>query len=90
MHSPMGAELVDPSVDYWVDREFTTSEPFFELQLNCINILKPKMHINYKCLSPVVHDIFKLKFVSVLEHLFFFVNLKNKNKWFAISKDFQN
>lgn len=49
-HSPMGSELVDPSVDHWVDRKFTTSEPFFELQLSCMDWLQPKICLNYKCL----------------------------------------
>jgi len=50
MHSPMGSELVDPSVDHWVDRKFTTSEPFFELQLSCVDRLLPKICLNYKYL----------------------------------------
>jgi len=50
MHSPVGSELVDPSVDHRVDRKFTTSEPFFELQLNCMDRLLPKICLNYKYL----------------------------------------
>ena len=50
MHSPMGSELVDPSVDHWVDRKFTTSEPFFELQLSCVDRLLLKICLNYKYL----------------------------------------
>ena len=50
MHSPMGSELVVPSVDHWVDRKFTTSEPFFELQLSCVDKLLPKICLNYKYL----------------------------------------
>ena len=50
IHSPMGSELVDPSVDYWVDRKFTTSEPFVELQLSCVDRLLPKIRLNYKYL----------------------------------------
>ena len=50
MHSPMGSELVDPSVDHWVDRKFTTSEPFCELQLSCVVRLLPKICHNYKYL----------------------------------------
>jgi len=48
MHSPMGSELVDPSVDQWVDMKFTISEPFFELQLSCVDRLMPKICLNYK------------------------------------------
>jgi len=50
MHSPMGSELVDPSVDHRVDRKFTTSEPFFELHLSCVDTLLPKICLNYKYL----------------------------------------
>jgi len=50
MHSPMDSELVDPSVDYWVDRKSTTSEPFFELQLSCVDRLLPKICLNCKYL----------------------------------------
>jgi len=50
MHSPMGSELVDPSVDHWVDRKFTTSEPFCELQLSCVDRLLPIICLNYKYL----------------------------------------
>ena len=50
MHSPMGSELVDPSVDHWVYRKFTTSEPFFELQLSCVDRILPKICLNYKYL----------------------------------------
>ena len=50
MHSPMGSELVDPSVDHWVDRKFTTSEPVFELQLSCVDRILPKICLNYKYL----------------------------------------
>ena len=45
-----GSELVDPSVDHWVDRKFTTSEPFFELQLSCVDRFLPKICLNYKYL----------------------------------------
>jgi len=48
MHSPMGSELVDPSINHWVDRKFTTSKPFFELQLSCVARLLPKICLNYK------------------------------------------
>jgi len=50
MHSPMGSELVDLSVDHRVDRKFTTSEPFFELQLSCVDRLLPTICLNYKYL----------------------------------------
>ena len=50
MHSSIGSELVDPSVDHWVDRKFTTSELFFELQLSCVDRLLPKICLNYKYL----------------------------------------
>jgi len=33
-----------------VDRKFTTSEPFFELQLSCVDGLPPKTCLNYKYL----------------------------------------
>ena len=48
MHSLMGSELVDQSVNHGVDRKFTTSEPFFELQLGCVDRLLPKICLNYK------------------------------------------
>jgi len=50
MHSPMGSELVHPFVDHWVDRKFTTSAPFFELHLSCVDRLLPKICLNYKYL----------------------------------------
>ena len=50
MHSPMGSELVDPSVDHWMDRKFTTSEPFLKLQLSCVDRVLPKICLNYKYL----------------------------------------
>ena len=50
MHSPMGSELVDPSVDHWVDRKFMASEPFFELQLSCVDRILPKICLRYKYL----------------------------------------
>jgi len=34
-----------------VDRKFTISEPFFELQLSCVDRLLPKICLNYKYLS---------------------------------------
>jgi len=34
------------------DRKFTTSEPFFELQLSCVDRLLPKMCLNYQYLCP--------------------------------------
>ena len=49
-HSPMGSEHVDPFIDHWVDRKFTPSEPFFELQLSCVVRLLPKICLNYKYL----------------------------------------
>jgi len=62
MHSPMGSELVDPSVDHWVDRKFTTSEPFYELQLSCVDRLLPKICLNYKYLLLSSPGSSKVKF----------------------------
>ena len=50
MHSPMCSELIDPSVDHWVERKFPTSERFFELQLSCVDRLLSKICLNYKYL----------------------------------------
>jgi len=60
-----------------VDRKFTTSEPFFELQLSCVDRLLPKICLNYKYFCSVVHGISKVKFGRLLEQ-FYLVALKNK------------
>ena len=46
----MGSELVDPSIDRCVEKKCMTTEPFFKLQLSCMDRLMAKVCLNYKCL----------------------------------------
>ena len=64
----MGSDLVDPSIDRCVDKKCMTAEPFFELQLSCMDRLMAKVCLDYKCLCfSVTHGISIDKFGTLLK-----------------------
>ena len=60
--------LIHLQIIEWTGNSRYPNEPFFELQLSCVDRLLPKRCLNYRCFCSEVHGISKVKFGRLLEH----------------------